>query len=81
MEVELVRWIQARNKEEDINNAKKIYISSEDEDEEEHLENQKHQKRISKDTCDNFEDSDETTSEELELPNVVNKFEALSTDI
>lgn len=80
-EVELVRWIQARNKGEDINDVKKVYISSEDEDEEEHLEDQKHQKKISKDICDNSEDSDETTSEELELPNVVNKFEALSTDI
>lgn len=80
-EIELVRWIQARNKDEDVNNAGRIYTSSEDEnDEEESLETQ-NQKKISKMTSDSFDDSSEITSEESEISHVVNKFEALSTDM
>ncbi|CAD1476638.1 unnamed protein product, partial [Heterotrigona itama] len=80
-EIELVRWIQARNKDEDVDSAERIYASSEDENvEEESLETQKHQKKISKITSDSSDDSSETTSEESKIPYVVNKFEALSTD-
>ena len=81
-EIELVRWIQARNKDEDVNNVEKIYTSSEDEnDEEESVETQKHQKKISKMTSDSSDDSSEITSEESEISYVANKFEALSTDM
>nr|XP_034192846.1 guanine nucleotide-binding protein-like 1 [Osmia lignaria] len=72
-EVEIVRWIQARNKGEDPADTGKVYLSSEDEvDEEENLENEKQQKEEESDN------SDDTSSEESEIPRVVNKFEALS---
>ncbi|XP_003703243.1 nucleostemin 4 [Megachile rotundata] len=75
-EVEIVRWIQARNKGEDFNDAGKVYLSSEDEmDEEERSESQKQQKK------EDFDNSDDTSSEESEIPQVVNKFGALSTDL
>ncbi|KAK1116981.1 hypothetical protein K0M31_017031 [Melipona bicolor] len=82
-EIELVRWIQARNKDEGVNSTGKIYTSSEDEEEneEESLETQKHQKKISKITSDSSDDSSEITSEESEISYVANKFEALSTDM
>lgn len=72
-EVEVVRWIQARNKGEDPSDTGKVYLSSEDEvDEEENVENEKQQKEEESDN------SDDTSSEESEIPHVVNKFEALS---
>lgn len=81
-EIELVRWIQARNKDENVNSVGKIYTSSEDEnDEEESLEIQRYQKKISKMTSDSSDDSSEITSEESEISYVANKFEALSTDV
>lgn len=59
-----------------------IYISSEDEnDEQKLLENREHEEKVSQETSDNSDDSNETTSEDSEIPHVVNKFEALSTDI
>lgn len=81
-EIELVKWIQAKNKGEDVSDMGVIYISSDDEnDEQKLLENREHEEKISQETSDNSDDSNETTSEDSEIPHVVNKFETLSTDI
>ncbi|CAL7945464.1 unnamed protein product [Xylocopa violacea] len=79
-EAELVRWIQARNKEENINETGKVYVSSEDEDEdneEERSEDKTYRDKLESDDSGN---SDDTGSEDPEIPHVVNKFEALSSD-
>ncbi|XP_076748630.1 nucleostemin 4 isoform X2 [Xylocopa sonorina] len=80
-EAELVRWIQARNKEENVNSEMgKIYVSSEDEDEDDEEERSEDKKHRDKVESGDSEDSDGTGSEESEIPYVVNKFEALSAD-
>lgn len=76
-EAELVRWIQARNKEENVYEAGKIYVSSEDEDEDDEEEDKKHRDKLE---SGDSEDSDDAGSEESEIPHVINKFEALSAD-
>lgn len=70
-DVEVVRWIQARNREEDCNDhASKVYVSSEDEeDTEEQSDTHKHAKE------------EDTSADESEIPRVVNKFQALATDL
>lgn len=78
-EIELVKWIQAKNKGEDVSDTRGIYISSEDENDEQKL--LEHVEKISQETSDNSDDSNETTSEDSEISHVVNKFEALSKDI
>ncbi|CAK9804377.1 Guanine nucleotide-binding protein-like 1 [Anthophora plagiata] len=77
-DVELVRWIQARNKGDRVNDVEKASSSSEDEDEDEEEEDSESQKREKKGESD---DSDDTVSEESEIPHIVNKFEALSADV
>lgn len=72
-EIELVKWIQAKNKGEDISDTRGIYISSEDENDEQKLsENREHEEQTSQETSDNSDS---------EISHVVNKFEALYTDI
>ncbi|XP_076303165.1 nucleostemin 4 [Lasioglossum baleicum] len=78
-DVELVKWIQARNKGEDFTDERKRLSSSEDEDEDEDEEGdessdtQKDKKTVG---------VDDTSSDESEtLPRMVNKFESLSADL
>lgn len=81
-EIELVKWIQAKNKGEDVSDMRGIYISSEDENDEQKLsENREHEEKTSQETSDTSDHSNETTSEDSEISPVVNKFEALCTDI
>ena len=70
-DVEVVRWIQARNRGEDCDDhAGKLYVSSEDEeDTEDQSETHEHAKE------------EDTSTDEAEIPHVVNKFEALATDL
>ena len=70
-DVEVVRWIQARNRAEDCDDhAGKVYVSSEDEeDTEDQSKTQEHA------------DDQDTSTDESEIPRVVNKFEALATDL
>ncbi|XP_076179653.1 nucleostemin 4 isoform X2 [Ptiloglossa arizonensis] len=75
-EVEFVRWIQARNKTEDFRNEKKEYDSSKDEeDTDENSETQMHSKEEESD------DSTNTSSEDSKIPDVINKFDVLSSDL
>nr|XP_033329149.1 guanine nucleotide-binding protein-like 1 [Megalopta genalis] len=80
---ELVKWIQARNKEGDVRNEGKVLSSSEDEDEEE--ENADECSGISKGEEEyeaNDQDADDTSSDESETPAcTVNKFQSLSVDL
>ncbi|XP_076663867.1 nucleostemin 4 [Andrena cerasifolii] len=70
-DVEVVRWIQARNKGEDCNDhASKVYVSSEDEED---TEGQSETHKPA--------DEQDTSTDESEIPHVVNKFEALATDL
>ncbi|XP_033312012.1 guanine nucleotide-binding protein-like 1 [Bombus bifarius] len=81
-EIELVKWIQAKNKGEDVSDMRGIYISSEDENDEQKLSgNREHEEKTSQETSDTSDHSNETTSEDSEISPVVNKFEALCTDI
>ncbi|KZC06821.1 PREDICTED: guanine nucleotide-binding protein-like 1 [Dufourea novaeangliae] len=75
-DVELVRWIQASNKGEDFSDEGRVLLSSEDDETEEEPADSGKQRK-----GHGFNDSDDTSSEESEIPKVVNKFEALSTDL
>lgn len=78
-DVELVRWIQARNKGDDASDVAKVFISSEEEeDEEERSPNRRDDKKKGSDASEST--SDEMESDDTEIPQVVNKFEALSAD-
>ncbi|XP_053976140.1 guanine nucleotide-binding protein-like 1 [Hylaeus volcanicus] len=69
-EVEFVRWIQARNKAEDVNEGRRVSVSSE-EDTDENSEI---------DSNEESDDSNNTSGDESKI-RVVNKFEILSADL
>ncbi|XP_072746102.1 guanine nucleotide-binding protein-like 1 [Anoplolepis gracilipes] len=71
-DVEIVRWIQARNQGDGPDTPE--YISSEDEE----TYNEKQEQRSSRDATNN--DSTESSSDENDMPLVTNKFSALSAE-
>ncbi|KAM0725204.1 Guanine nucleotide-binding protein-like 1 [Formica fusca] len=72
-DVEIVKWIQARNQGDD-RDTQIEYISSEDEE----TYNEKQEQKSSRNTTNNG--SMESSSEENDMPLVANKFSALSTE-
>ncbi|XP_050457625.1 guanine nucleotide-binding protein-like 1 [Cataglyphis hispanica] len=72
-DVEIVKWIQARNQENDPDTQTE-YISSEDEEE----DNEKQEQKYPPDATNN--DSTESSSEDNDIPLVANKFSALSAE-
>ncbi|XP_017891096.1 guanine nucleotide-binding protein-like 1 [Ceratina calcarata] len=84
-EVELVSWIQARNRGEDVSDVGKAFVSSEEEEEEEEEEEDEGEERSQSRKSEKKEGSDESASsdaesDDSEIPRVANKFEALSAD-
>ncbi|XP_031847628.1 nucleostemin 4 [Nomia melanderi] len=73
-DVELVKWIQARNKE-DFKDEGRLHSSSEDEEDTDESSD------TSKLKGEKSENSDDTSGEESETPSMVNKFDSLSVDL
>jgi len=71
-DVKIVRWIQARNRGDELGTPTE-YVSSEDEE----TYNKKQEQKC-RDATNN--DSAESSSEENDMPLVANKFSALSTE-
>lgn len=76
-DVETVKWIQARTHADDAAGTEKLYTSSEDEEE----DKVERRKETSDEDATDEEKSSDVSSEELDIPSMGNKFEALSTDM